>query len=74
MEVFMRECLRCRTIMVEDLRIMVSNGQYGVDIREKGIFKLSLGKIKCAVCPNCGYVEPYIEDTKKIKELISKNK
>ena len=70
----MRECLRCRTIMVEDLRIMVSNGQYGVDVREKGIFKLSLGKIKCAVCPNCGYVKSYIEDTKKIKELINKNK
>lgn len=70
----MRECLRCRTIMVEDLRIMVSNGQYGIDVREKGIFKGSLGKIKCAVCPNCGYVETYIEDTKKIKELISKNK
>ena len=74
MEVCMRECLRCRTIMVEDLRIMVSNGQYGVDVREKGIFKGSLGKIKCAGCPNCGYVESYIEDTKKIKELISKNK
>jgi len=70
----MRECLRCRTIMVEDLRLMVSNGQYGIDVREKGIFKGTLGKIKCAVCPNCGYVESYIEDTKKIKELISKNK
>lgn len=70
----MRECLRCRTIMVEDLRIMVSNGQYGIDVREKGIFKFSFGKIRCAVCPNCGYVESYIEDTKKIKELISKNK
>lgn len=69
MEVFMRECLRCKSIMVEDLNIMVSNGQYGIDIREKGIFKGSLGKIKCAVCPNCGYVETYIEDTKKIKEL-----
>ncbi len=68
----MRECLRCRTIMVEDLRIMVSNGQYGIDIREKGIFKLPLGKTKCAVCPNCGYVESYIEDTKKIKELTQK--
>lgn len=53
---------------------MVSNGQYGIDVREKGIFKLSLGKIKCAVCPNCGYVESYIKDTKKIKGLISKNK
>lgn len=60
--------------MVEDLRIMVSNGQYGIDVREKGIFKGSLGKIKCAVCPNCGYVESYIEDAKKIKKLVNKNK
>ena len=68
----MRECLRCRTIMVENLRVMVSNGQYGIDVREKGIFKLPLGKIRCAVCPNCGYVENYIEDTKNIKELNKK--
>ena len=70
----MRECLRCRNVMVENLRVMATNGQYGVDVREKGIFKLSLGKIRCAVCPNCGYVETYIEDTKKVKELINKNK
>jgi len=68
----MRECLRCRTIMVDNLNIMVSNGQYGIDVREKGIFKWSLGKIRCAVCPNCGYVECYIKDTKKIKELNQK--
>jgi hypothetical protein len=58
--------------MVENLRIMVSNGQYGIDVREKGIFKWSLGKIRCAVCPNCGYVEAYITDPKKIKELNQK--
>lgn len=68
----MRECLRCRTIMVENLRLIVSSGQYGIDVREKGIFKWPLGKIKCAVCPNCGYVETYIEDTKKIKEFNQK--
>ena len=68
----MRECLRCRTIMVENLKVMATNGQYGVDVREKGIFKGSLGKVKCAVCPNCGYVETYMEDTKKINELNQK--
>lgn len=70
----MRECLRCKTTMVENLNVMVSSGEYGIDIREKGIFKGSLGKVKCAVCPNCGYVETYIEDTKKIKEDVSKKK
>lgn len=29
-----------------------------------------LGKLKCAVCPECGYTENYIEDTAKIKKLI----
>ena len=60
--------------MVEDLNIMVSSGEYGLDVREKGIFKGSIGKIKCAVCPNCGYVETYIDNIKKIKDLINKNK
>ena len=52
----MRKCLRCDTDMVEDLIVMVSNGGYGVDVREKGMFKGSLGKVKCAACPACGYV------------------
>ena len=49
----MRKCLRCETEMIENLEIMVSNGGYGIDVREKGIFKSSIGKIKCAVCPKC---------------------
>ncbi len=65
----MRKCLRCDAMMVEDLSVMVTNGGYGIDVREKGIFKTSLGKIKCAVCPNCGYTETYIENPEKIKEL-----
>ena len=68
----MRKCLRCGTEMVEDLNVMVTNGGYGVDVRQKGIFKGSLGKIKCAVCPECGYTETYIDDTENIKKLIEK--
>ena len=70
----MRKCLRCDEIMLEDLNVMVTNGGYGVDVREKGIFKGSLGKIKCAACPECGYTEIYIEDTESIKKLIEKSK
>ena len=69
----MRKCLRCDTTMVEDLTVMVTNGGYGIDVREKGMFKGSLGKIKCAVCPDCGYAETYIENPEKIKELNDKN-
>ena len=68
----MRKCLRCESDMIEGLEVMVSNGGYGIDIREKGIFKGSLGKIKCAVCESCGYVENYIDDLVKVKENISK--
>ena len=35
----MRKCLRCESEMLENLEIMVSNGGYGIDVREKGIFK-----------------------------------
>ncbi len=70
----MRRCLRCETAMVEDLSFMVTNGGYGVDVREKGMFKTALGKIKCAVCPQCGYTETYIEDLEGIKKLAEKAK
>ena len=60
--------------MVEDLNVMVTNGGYGVDVREKGMFKGSLGKVKCAVCPACGYLETYIDKTDGIRELVEKNK
>ena len=70
----MRKCLRCQTEMVEDLNVMVSNGAYGVDVREKGMFKGSLGKVKCAVCPACGYLETYIDNPDSIRELVEKNK
>ena len=65
----MRNCLRCNAAMVEDLTVMVSGGGYGIDVREKGLFKGSLGKIKCAVCPECGYVETYIDNTEGIKKV-----
>lgn len=68
----MKKCLRCETTMVENLNVMVTNGGYGIDVRQKGIFKGSLGKIKCAVCPECGYTETYIDNTENIKKLIEK--
>lgn len=68
----MRKCIRCNQEMIENLEINVSSGGYGIDIREKGLFKNSLGRIKCAVCPECGYLETYIDDITKIKNL-SKN-
>ena len=68
----MRKCIRCNQDMIENLEINVSSGGYGIDIREKGLFKNSLGKIKCAVCPKCGYLETYIDDLTKIQNLYKK--
>ena len=68
----MRKCLRCENEMVENLEVMVSNGGYGIDV--KGMFKNAIGKIKCAVCPECGYTENYIENTDKIKKLVEKDR
>lgn len=69
----MRKCLRCDAAMVEDLAVMVTNGGYGIDVREKGLFKGSLGKLKCAVCPKCGYTETYMDNPESIKKLIAKD-
>ena len=70
----MRKCLRCESLMTEDLLVMVSSGGYGVDVREKGMFKGALGRLKCAVCPQCGYTETYIENTENLKKLSEKTK
>ena len=68
---FVRKCLRCE---VDNLAV-VANGLYVVDVREAaGMFKSSLGKIKCAVCPECGYAETYIDNPEHIKKLAEKNK
>ena len=67
----MRKCLRCETEMIENLEVMVSSGGYGIDVREKGMFKSAIEKIKCAVCPECGYTETYIGNTEKIKQLVN---
>lgn len=67
----MRKCLRCNALMVENLYVMASNGEGGIDVREKGIFKNALAKIKCAVCHECGYVENHVDNTERIKALIN---
>lgn len=70
----MRKCLRCETVMVEGLMLMDSSDSHNIDVREKGIFKWPLAKIMCAVCPQCGYVETYIEDTERIKALADNDR
>ena len=70
----MRKCLRCNVEMVENLDVKVEGSAYGIKITQQGIFKDNLGKVKCAVCPECGYIENYVDDTSKIKKLVKKDK
>ncbi len=65
----MRKCLRCENEMIDNLEI-ISNDGYGMAVKEKGAFKMALGRLKCAACPNCGHVELYLESTEKLKNII----
>lgn len=65
----MRKCLRCSTKMIEELDIR-TNDALGLAVAEKGLFKTTLGKIVCAVCPECGYVEIYVENSGKIRNTV----
>ena len=65
----MRKCLRCDTEMAEGLDVKVEGGAYGIKVTQQGIFQDNLGKFKCAVCPECGSTEIYIQNTSKVKKL-----
>ncbi len=70
----MRRCLRCDEEMIEDLDVKVEGKAYGLKVTQEGIFKDSLGKLKCAVCLKCGYTETYVKNLSKIRSLmINKN-
>ena len=60
--------------MVEDMTVMVTNKGVGIEVREGGMFKMPLEKIKCAVCPRCGYVETYVEVSHYIRKLAEKDR
>lgn len=65
----MRKCLRCNTEMIENLDIKVEGATYGIKITKQGLFKKNLGKVSCAVCPECGHTETYLKDTINIKKI-----
>ncbi|WP_294754631.1 zinc ribbon domain-containing protein [uncultured Ruminococcus sp.] len=65
----MRTCLRCKNNMIENFKIS-SNG---LRITNKAFFSSPIAELKCAVCPECGYSEMYVDDLKKIKD-VSNNK
>ena len=64
----MRKCIRCEIEMIDGHDVKVEGAAYGLKITKPGIFKENLGMVHAAVCPECGYIEFYLEDTSKIKK------
>lgn len=60
----MRTCFRCSIEMVEGFDIKVDNTGYGIKISDgTGIFAKRIEKPKVAICPECGEISLYIENT-----------
>lgn len=55
-------CIRCDMEMKEKYDVKVEGAAYALKITKPGIFKGDLGKIHCAVCPKCGYIELYLKE------------
>ncbi|EHL18001.1 hypothetical protein HMPREF9630_01257 [Peptoanaerobacter stomatis] len=68
----MRKCIRCDMEMVEDCELVIWGfGSEYIQIKsnkKKRAFSGDLATPKVAVCPNCGEVSIYIENTSKLKE------
>ena len=69
----MRKCIRCECEMRENYDVKVEGGAYGLKIAKPGLFKDNLGKIHVAICPECGYIELYLDDIAKIMKQITRN-
>lgn len=64
----MRKCLRCDTEMIENCSIKIEGAGYGIKIAEgEGVFAHRIAKPKVAICPKCGEVSMYIEESIKLK-------
>lgn len=64
----MRKCIRCGSEMVSNLDIKVDAQGYGIKITKSGVFGATIQKPKVTVCPLCGEISLYIEDTSKIED------
>lgn len=63
--IYMRKCMRCQTEMVENCSIKVEGAGYGIVMAtdDRRLFANRIGKPKVAICPSCGEVSIYIENT-----------
>ena len=66
----MRKCLRCGNVMNSNLKLKVNGGGYGIVVSiNKKLSATTIGDVKVAVCPECGYMETYIDDTSELKKI-----
>lgn len=66
----MRKGLRCDEIMIEDYTLKTENitAQASVVLgKGSGVFSDTKGKIKAAICPNCGEISIFFDKLDKIK-------
>ena len=64
----MRKCIRCQTEMVENCSMKIEGAGYGIVMTkdDKSLFANRIGKPKVAICPACGEVSIYVENTKDL--------
>lgn len=62
----MRNCLRCQAPMNEEMEPITTEGMW-IYVKKVGKWRAS-GKLKCAVCLECGYTELYVKNTEKLKK------
>ena len=55
--------------MIENCDIKVEGAGYGIILSDsKKIFAERMGKPKVAICPSCGEISIYLENTDKLKK------
>ncbi|MBS6475327.1 MAG: nucleic acid-binding protein [Clostridiales bacterium] len=66
----MRKCVRCQSPMVENCGIKVKGASYGIVLTddENKWWGGRIGTPKAAICPRCGEVSIYLENTEKLEK------
>ena len=68
----MRKCIRCGAEMTEECAVRQSDNACGLVVTESSrLFAKNIGKLRAAVCPECGEVSLYIE-TEELEKYKSR--
>lgn len=68
----MRKCIRCGMEMMEGCELRQADNLCGVDVAEsERVFAKRIGRLKAAVCPECGEISLYIGEPEIVRERMS---